>query len=120
MATQGVEQLSIGGVVHQDPVLDRNDQLGAVGAEAQVIDRVALGLVVPLWNLPIQVVLRCVSRSVSEGSITGSPWIQGVCPYDYFYLWALGIARRHAFTDRLEGHIPGRFYRRISRELGQV
>lgn len=54
VAAQGVEKLSLSGIVHQHPILDGNDQLGAVRAEAHVIDGVALGFVVSLWHLPIQ------------------------------------------------------------------
>lgn len=62
VAAQGVEKLPLGGIVYQHPILDGNDQVGAVRAEAQVVNGVTLGLVISLWHLPIQFVcvLQCV------------------------------------------------------------
>ena len=54
VAAQGVEKFSLSGIVDQDPVLDRNHQLGTVRAEAQIVDGIALGFVVPLWHLAMK------------------------------------------------------------------
>lgn len=58
MTTQRIEKLSLGGIVHQHPVLDGNNEVGAIRTEAHVVDGIALGLIISFWNLPMQ--LLCV------------------------------------------------------------
>lgn len=60
MAAQGVEKLALGGIIQQHPIFDGNHQVGAVRAEAHVVDGIALGLVISLWYLPMMQVACCV------------------------------------------------------------
>lgn len=74
VAAQGVEKFSLSGIVDQDPVLDRNHQLGTVRAEAQVIDGIALWLVVPLWHLIMK------GKQMKQSSYIVSCYTRGSVP----------------------------------------
>ena len=123
VTAQGVEQLSLCGVVHQYSILDSDDQLGAIRAEAQVVDGIALGLIVPLWNLPTRVVF-----GVLETRLPRIAWQDG------YTTFADGTSTHLVFpADRSSGcpfacnmyqyhkdsSQPGKIIRHIAKALAQ-